>query len=552
MVLTRAFACAMPVVASDIPGYRAVVEPETAVCSFRRATAALAAAVVDAARGRAGRGSGAAPAARELVARALRVGRHRAAAARRSTRTSPARRARLRQPAARLARPAGDRRARRVVGALRCCGGAGPAWRTSSDAFTAVAGLGRSPRSCSTSCRSSRASLAWRTVIDQAVPPPRPRFRLDLRRVLGRAASRTPCCPGGSASSRASPCSNRRMPRASRARGRRSSARSSRTASSTSSPVLAAGRSTSSHRGDPALGGDEPRPPSWASASALLAFAVARARTTSARRSTASAPCGGSLEMARQGLARDAHAVGRGGGGLVPDARLDCASCFAVWAAMRGFHIHEPICRGRRSCSLLMNVATIFPLWPGNVGLLQAAVALAARAATASRTRTASRSGSGCRRSRRRSASGSGWSSSRARGSRSRCCKRMPDAAQAEVPEEEASDAGDWRRRRASKASCRRSTPLTRSRRGCAPAARRRSSVPVADGGDGTLDVLRAALGGEWREVVGAARRTRPRAAGCSLPRRRDGGASSRRRRSGSTRSRGSTRCARRAAGSAS
>ena len=31
MVLTRAFACAMPVVASDIPGYRDVMTPETSV-----------------------------------------------------------------------------------------------------------------------------------------------------------------------------------------------------------------------------------------------------------------------------------------------------------------------------------------------------------------------------------------------------------------------------------------------------------------------------------------------------------------------------------------
>jgi glycosyltransferase involved in cell wall biosynthesis len=31
MVLTRAFACALPVVASDIPGYREVLEPEASV-----------------------------------------------------------------------------------------------------------------------------------------------------------------------------------------------------------------------------------------------------------------------------------------------------------------------------------------------------------------------------------------------------------------------------------------------------------------------------------------------------------------------------------------
>ncbi len=47
----------------------------------------------------------------------------------------------------------------------------------------------------------------------------------------------------------------------------------------------------------------------------------------------------------------------------------------AVWTAMRAFHIHEPL-PAAGLVLLLMNVATIFPLWPGNVGLLQAAVAL--------------------------------------------------------------------------------------------------------------------------------------------------------------------------------
>jgi glycosyltransferase involved in cell wall biosynthesis len=31
MVLTRAFACALPVVASDIPGYREVITPDTSI-----------------------------------------------------------------------------------------------------------------------------------------------------------------------------------------------------------------------------------------------------------------------------------------------------------------------------------------------------------------------------------------------------------------------------------------------------------------------------------------------------------------------------------------
>jgi uncharacterized membrane protein YbhN (UPF0104 family) len=48
---------------------------------------------------------------------------------------------------------------------------------------------------------------------------------------------------------------------------------------------------------------------------------------------------------------------------------------FAVWSAMYAFHIHEPLAVAGLVL-VLMNVATVFPLWPGNVGLLQAAVAL--------------------------------------------------------------------------------------------------------------------------------------------------------------------------------
>jgi uncharacterized protein (TIRG00374 family) len=47
----------------------------------------------------------------------------------------------------------------------------------------------------------------------------------------------------------------------------------------------------------------------------------------------------------------------------------------AVWAAMRAFDIHSPM-PAAGLVLLLMNVVTIVPLWPGNFGLLQAAVAL--------------------------------------------------------------------------------------------------------------------------------------------------------------------------------
>lgn len=48
---------------------------------------------------------------------------------------------------------------------------------------------------------------------------------------------------------------------------------------------------------------------------------------------------------------------------------------FAVWAAFRAFRIDAPV-SAAALVLVLMNLATIFPLWPGNVGLMQAAVAL--------------------------------------------------------------------------------------------------------------------------------------------------------------------------------
>ena len=48
---------------------------------------------------------------------------------------------------------------------------------------------------------------------------------------------------------------------------------------------------------------------------------------------------------------------------------------FAVYTAMLAFNIHESL-PAAGLVLLLMNVATIVPLWPGNVGLVQAAIAL--------------------------------------------------------------------------------------------------------------------------------------------------------------------------------
>jgi len=80
------------------------------------------------------------------------------------------------------------------------------------------------------------------------------------------------------------------------------------------------------------------------------------------------------LAMARQGLG-----VMRSPAAAAVAIALQCVGwlfqLLAVYVAMRAFGIHEPM-PAAGLVLLLMNVATIFPLWPGNIGLLQAAVAL--------------------------------------------------------------------------------------------------------------------------------------------------------------------------------
>ena len=51
------------------------------------------------------------------------------------------------------------------------------------------------------------------------------------------------------------------------------------------------------------------------------------------------------------------------------------AQLLAVWATMRAFHIALPLSTAALVL-VLVNIAILFPLWPGNVGVLQAAVAV--------------------------------------------------------------------------------------------------------------------------------------------------------------------------------
>jgi uncharacterized membrane protein YbhN (UPF0104 family) len=86
------------------------------------------------------------------------------------------------------------------------------------------------------------------------------------------------------------------------------------------------------------------------------------------------------------GAVRKAVRLGRYGLGVMRRPAAAALAClfqllgwtcqlFAVYTTMRAFGIHAPL-PAAGLVLVLMNVATLFPLWPGNIGLVQAAVAL--------------------------------------------------------------------------------------------------------------------------------------------------------------------------------
>jgi uncharacterized protein (TIRG00374 family) len=81
------------------------------------------------------------------------------------------------------------------------------------------------------------------------------------------------------------------------------------------------------------------------------------------------------IAMGRQGLGVMRSPVGAAGAVCFQILGWVC-QLFAVWTAMRAFDIHSPL-PAAGVVLLLMNVVTIFPFWPGNVGLVQVAIASA-------------------------------------------------------------------------------------------------------------------------------------------------------------------------------
>ncbi len=80
------------------------------------------------------------------------------------------------------------------------------------------------------------------------------------------------------------------------------------------------------------------------------------------------------VTMARQGLAV-MHRPAAAAGAIFFQSLAWVAQLFAVYTAMRAFGIHEGL-PAAGLVLLVMNVATIVPLWPGNVGAVQVAIAI--------------------------------------------------------------------------------------------------------------------------------------------------------------------------------
>src|SRR6201987_2470481 len=81
------------------------------------------------------------------------------------------------------------------------------------------------------------------------------------------------------------------------------------------------------------------------------------------------------LTMGRPGLGEMRWPLGAAGAIFFQIRGWTC-QIFAVYTAMRAFDIHAPL-PAAGVVLLLMNVVTIFPFWPGNIGLVQVAIASA-------------------------------------------------------------------------------------------------------------------------------------------------------------------------------
>ena len=199
--------------------------------------------------------------------------------------------------------------------------------------------------------------------------------------------------------------------------------------------------------------------PHWAVASlaavggigfGLFAFALMSARHHRQSVLEGLGPFRRLLEMGRHGLGV-LHRPGPAAVAAFSQCLGWLCQFFAVYVAMRAFDIHAPL-PAAGLVLLLMNVATLFPLWPGNIGLLQAAIALPLRSYGVP-AGTAIAYGFGLQAIEASVGVGVGLLFLAREGLSFAMLRRMPDASEAEVPdlaageETPAQDGGEARAR---------------------------------------------------------------------------------------------------------
>ncbi|MFL6035649.1 MAG: lysylphosphatidylglycerol synthase transmembrane domain-containing protein [Gaiellaceae bacterium] len=323
-----------------------------------------------------------------------------------------------------------------AAGAVAIIWWRGPAWSDVTDAFTIVSWRWVVAAIALNLLSVVARSMSWRTVIDQAVPPPLPAYRTVFAAFsVGLFANAV--LPGRIGELARVAVLNRRMP-----------ARRGLWATLVGTvfahrvfdlpPVLML----------IAFVAFTAKIPHWAAASlaafvvvgiGLFAFALASAKHQDRSPLDGLGAARRLIEMGRYGLAvmktpwAAAQAIFFQTLGWV-------FQIFAVWTTMRAFHIYEGL-PAAGEVLLLMNVATIFPLWPGNVGLVQAAVALPLVRYGVSYARGFA-FGIGLQAIEASVGVGVGLLFLAREGLSFAMLKRMPDAGQAEVPEEEEADAG--------------------------------------------------------------------------------------------------------------
>jgi uncharacterized membrane protein YbhN (UPF0104 family) len=247
----------------------------------------------------------------------------------------------------------------------------GPAWHGVLDAFSAVewewvaAAVGLNLLSVLV------RAVAWRTVIVQAMPPPHPRFPLVFSAFsVGLFANAV--LPGRIGELARVAVLNRRMPQEGAWATLLGTVFAHRVFDLIAMMALILYVALTAHI------------PDWAVTSLIavvgagvLLFTVAVLSARYHRVTRFEEGVGAVRKTVR--LARYGLGVMRRPGAAIAACLFQIlgwtCQLFAVYTAMRAFGIDKPL-PAAGLVLVLMNVATIFPLWPGNVGLVQAAVAL--------------------------------------------------------------------------------------------------------------------------------------------------------------------------------